>query len=144
MSIGQTCHLGSSSIENKAPVGNLELPDEENFRSWLRTENEIIEWNLIKTRYAQKSLSKLPETTVEKTLRSGRSTTTEWTKYFQCSFGGMPRARSEGSSGSTSSRSTRKVGCHAKIKAQKLFSGEIVYVMHLNSHSGHNINDLQT
>lgn len=144
LSFSQTRHLGNSSVETKSSIANLEFPDEKSFNSWFETENEIIEWNLDKTRSAPISASKVTGSTTDSTSKRGRPTMFEWTKYYTCSFDGVSRTRSEGFLERTISRPTRKVGCLAKIKVQKSFSTDTIFVTRLNSHSGHNINDLET
>lgn len=144
LSFSQTRHLHTSSTEIESLLVKLEFPNEESFCRWLRTENEIVEYNLTKVRTAPNSVSKLPEGSIGKSCKRGRPTTTEWTKNYSCSFSGTSKARSEGTSERIRSRPTRKVGCPAKIKAHKLFSSDTVFVTHHKSHMGHGINDLQT
>ena len=140
----QTRHLGTPSIETESLLVKLEFSNVESFCRWLRTENEIVEWNLTRLRSATNSDQKLPEGTNEMVTKKGRPRTVEWTKNFTCSFGGTPRARSGESSQRTITKPSRKVGCMAKIKAQKKFSCDTIYVTFLNQHSGHSLNTLKT
>lgn len=128
LSYGQTLNLGISSDENNSPVVNLEFPGEDSFCHWLAKENEIVEWCLTKLRSAPNLDSNTCERLTERKSKCGRPKSIEWTKYFSCSFAGMSRAQPEGTCERTRFKHTRKVGCTAKIRAQKLFYSDTVFV----------------
>ena len=140
----QTRHLDNSSFLNDHCVFNLEFPDEESFNSWMKIQNEIVEWNSGGLRKAPKSDQKLPEGNVGGIVKRGHPRKIEWTKNLTCSYGGKPRARSKESSSRTKSKPSRKVGCMARIKVQKLFVSDTIFVTIFNQHSGHRINALET
>ncbi|KAI0993130.1 hypothetical protein K3495_g15054 [Podosphaera aphanis] len=119
---------------------------QEMLQTWFREQNEVIGWNSHENTTATKADEKLSESKAEQLSKRGRPVTVQWTKILSCAFSGTPRIKPEPEEKEkrSSSKSTRKVGCKASIKAQKKFSGDKIFVKFNNIHTGHDLNTLDT
>ncbi|RKF60675.1 hypothetical protein OnM2_048062 [Erysiphe neolycopersici] len=122
---------------------HLEFPDKQSFSAWLSSENKI-EWCLRKPKKAPKKIEKHSEASATSNSKRGRPATIEWAEEYRCPFSGTPRIRSKGTAKRVASKPSRKVGCKASIKAQKMFCDSRIYVLFENCHSGHTPRSMET
>lgn len=90
----KTRNLDNSFVVDRT-VSNIEFPGEESYRSWLETQNEIVEWNSGHLRNAPCPDQKQIGTDAGVNSKKGRPRKFEWTEEFNCSFGGTPRVDSK-------------------------------------------------